>query len=63
MSVLQDYDQKYRNISFVRRDGILQMALHSDGGPMQWGAALGSIHEQLGHAFFDVAHDIENRVY
>ena len=62
MTVLADYQNKYRNIKFERRDGILQMTLHTDGGPMQWGAKLGSIHEQLGHAFWDVAHDIENRV-
>ncbi len=29
---------------------------------MKWGAAEGSVHEQLGHAFYDVAHDIESRV-
>lgn len=62
MSLLSEYQNKYRNIKFERRDGILQMTLHTDGGPMQWGAAEGSIHEQLGHAFFDVAHDVETRV-
>ena len=62
MSKLQDYQDKYRNIVFERRDGILQMRLHTDGGPMQWGASEGAIHEQLGHAFYDIAHDIENRV-
>lgn len=62
MTVLADYQNKYRNIQFERRDGVLQMTLHTDGGPMQWGAKLGSIHEQLGHAFWDVAHDIETRV-
>ena len=62
MSKLNDYHNKYRNARFERRDGILQMSLHTDGGPMQWGAAEGSVHEQLGHAFYDVAHDVENRV-
>ncbi len=62
MSVLADYRDKYRNIAFERRDGILQMTLHTDGGPLLWGATPGSIHEQLGHAFYDVAHDDETRV-
>jgi len=62
MTILTEYQNKYRNIKFERRDGVLQMTLHTDGEPMQWGAALGSIHEQLGHAFYDVAHDIETRV-
>ena len=62
MSKLKEYEKKYRNINFERRDGILQMRLHTDGGPMQWGASEGSIHEQLGHAFHDIAHDIETRV-
>ena len=62
MSRLTDYEGRYRNVRFERRDGILQMSLHTDGGPLQWGAAEGSVHEQLGHAFYDVAHDIQNKV-
>lgn len=62
MSELKDYQNKYRNIKFERRDGVLQMSLHTNGGPMQWGACDGAIHEQLGHAFYDIAHDTENRV-
>jgi len=62
MSDLNSYRDSYRNVQFERRGGVLQMSLHTDGGPMQWGAAEGSVHEQLGHAFYDVAHDIENRV-
>ena len=26
----------YRFVKTERRDGILQMTLHSDGGPLQW---------------------------
>jgi 6-oxocamphor hydrolase len=62
MKSLQQYAESYRNIRFERRDGILQVTLHTNGGPMQWGADPGCIHEQLGHAFYDIAHDRENTV-
>ncbi|HSV52932.1 MAG TPA: enoyl-CoA hydratase/isomerase family protein [Burkholderiaceae bacterium] len=62
MTTLADYQDRYRNIRFERRDGILQISLHTDGGPMKWGADPGAIHEQLGHAFRDVGTDRENRV-
>ena len=62
MTTLNDYAEKYRNIRFERRDDILQMTLHTDNGPLRWGADPGAIHEQLGAAFFDVGRDRENRV-
>lgn len=62
MSVFSDYQGRYRNIRFERRDGILMIRLHTDDGPMRWGADPGAIHEQLGHAFHDVSLDRENRV-
>ena len=33
-----DYAKKYQHIKFERRDGILQMTLHTNGGPWQWDA-------------------------
>jgi enoyl-CoA hydratase/carnithine racemase len=51
------YEKLYRNIHFERRSGILLMRLHTDEGPLKWGANEGSVHGQLGHAFYDVAHD------
>lgn len=51
------YEKNYRNIHFERRGGSLLMRLHTDEGPLKWGANEGSIHGQLGHAFYDVAHD------
>ena len=62
MSSLQKYQDKYRNIRFERSEGVLQMSVHTDGGPLKWAAAVGSVHEQLGEAFFDVAHDPDTRV-
>ena len=34
---LEDYANKYKTIKFERRDGILQMTLHSQGKELKWG--------------------------
>jgi enoyl-CoA hydratase/carnithine racemase len=62
MKILAQYSECYSNIRFERRDGILQVNLHTDGGPMQWGADAGAIHEQLGDAFYDIGRDRDNKV-
>ncbi|MEX3947976.1 enoyl-CoA hydratase/isomerase family protein [Paraburkholderia sp. EG287B] len=62
MSCLEDYGKRFANIEFERRDGVLQVRLHTDGGPLKWGALDGSIHSQLGEAFYQIARDLENRV-
>ncbi|APA89591.1 enoyl-CoA hydratase/isomerase family protein (plasmid) [Paraburkholderia sprentiae WSM5005] len=62
MSRLEDYRGRFTNIDFERRDGILQVRLHTDGGPLKWGALDRSIHSQLGEAFYQIARDLDNRV-
>lgn len=62
MARLAEYAEKYRNVAFTREDGILQIRLHTDGGPLTWGAIKGSVHGQLADAFYDVGNDLENRV-
>ena len=62
MPHLSGYANKYRNVEFTREDGILQMRLHTNGGPLTWGAIKGSVHGQLADAFYDVGNDLENRV-
>jgi hypothetical protein len=37
MSKLHDYANKYKCVRFERRDGILQMTLHTDGGSLRCG--------------------------
>ena len=59
MSTLQQYAGKYQNIRMERRDGILQMTFHTEGGPLQWG---GGPHEEFPRAFADVGADPDNRV-
>ncbi|MBB5460402.1 enoyl-CoA hydratase/isomerase family protein [Paraburkholderia sp. Cpub6] len=62
MSRLEDYSGRFTNIDCERRDGILQVRLHTDGGPLKWGALDRSIHSQLGEAFYRIARDLDNRV-
>jgi enoyl-CoA hydratase/carnithine racemase len=53
------YKDKYSSIQMDRRDGILQLTFHTDGGPLRWG---GIPHGEFGPAFTDLGHDHENRV-
>jgi enoyl-CoA hydratase/carnithine racemase len=59
MSKFEEYAEKYKFIKMERRDGILQMTLHSKGGELLWG---GKPHEECSYAFYDVARDRENKV-
>ncbi len=58
MSKFEEYQNKYKHVTMERRDGIIQMTLHSEGGPLKWG---GPPHEELSYAFYDVARDHGNR--
>jgi enoyl-CoA hydratase/carnithine racemase len=63
MTRLSDYAEKYHGIRFARdAAGVLEMTLHTRGGPALWGTSLNSLHTELGDAFLDVARDPENRV-
>src|ERR1700686_2701997 len=53
-----DYAKKYQHIKMERRDGILQMTLHTNDAELKWGMGP---HEELSYAFYDVARDHENR--
>ena len=59
MASLEHYANNYQNIRMERRNGILQMTFHTNGGPLQWG---GGPHEEFPRAFYDVGSDPENRV-
>ena len=58
MSKFEEYQNRYKHVAMERRNGILQMTLHSAGGPLKWG---GTPHEELSYAFYDVARDHGNR--
>ena len=59
MSSAPAYAERWATINFERRDGILQMRLHTNGGPLRWGA---DAVRDLQEAFGTVAADNENRV-
>lgn len=62
MAALETYSDRFDQIRFDRRDGILQMQIHHKGGPALWTAGKGGIHEQLGDAFYAVGRDVDNQV-
>jgi enoyl-CoA hydratase/carnithine racemase len=59
MSVLADYANKYQSAGLDRRDGILQVSLHTEGQSLRWGFLP---HGELPELFHDIAADRENRV-
>lgn len=59
MAQFADYAQAYQSVRMERRNGILQMTFHTNGGPLQWGEVP---HREFPHAFHDVGSDPENKV-
>jgi enoyl-CoA hydratase/carnithine racemase len=57
MRSFERYRDLYPNIHFERRGTVVQLRLHTRGGPLKWGALDGSVHTQLGDAFRDVGRD------
>jgi enoyl-CoA hydratase/carnithine racemase len=54
------YSTRYEHVAMERSDeGVIEVRLHSNGGPLVWGA---SPHSELGFAFADVGSDPGNRV-
>jgi enoyl-CoA hydratase/carnithine racemase len=58
MARLEEYANKFKSIQLERRDGILQMRLHTDGGTLRWGK---EPHDELGQCYADIGSDPENR--
>lgn len=56
---LSDYETRYETIRFRREDGILEMRLHTNGGPLRWGRLP---HIELDEAFSLIARDRDNKV-
>jgi len=59
MIKFEDYANKYKHIRMERRNGILQISLHTNGGTLKWGAGP---HEELGYCFTDIGSDPDNKV-
>src|SRR6201984_1369105 len=58
-AMFDSYRHKYENVRMKREQGILEVALHSGGGPLVFN---GYVHEALVRAFRDIGDDRENHV-
>ena len=59
MATFDQYSGKYQSVRMERRNGILQITLHTDGDSLQWG---GIPHQELPEAFADIGSDPDNLV-
>ena len=59
MATFDRYSDQFQYVRMERRDGILQMTLHTDGGTLQWGAGP---HRELPQVFQAIGSDPDNRV-
>ena len=59
MAGFDEYAERYETIRMERRDGILQMTFHTQGGPLQWGELP---HSECPRAFRDIGGDPDNKV-
>ena len=59
MTTLDEYHDRYDDITFTREDGILLMKFGTNGGSLTWTERS---HSEIPDAFHDVATDRENRV-
>jgi enoyl-CoA hydratase/carnithine racemase len=56
---LDDYAGRFGCARLTRTDGVLEVALHTDGGPLVWAAGP---HRELPELFAAIAADQDNRV-
>src|SRR5271167_1709939 len=59
MISFEQYAQKYQTARMERRNGILQVTLHTEGQSLRWGFLP---HGELPEAFHDIGADRENKV-
>ena len=57
--MFDSYAQKYPNLKMRREDGILEVALHTNNGPLVFN---GFVHETIGNAFRDIGDDRDNHI-
>jgi enoyl-CoA hydratase/carnithine racemase len=57
--MFDSYCNKYENVKMKREDGILEVALHTRGGPLVFN---GYVHEALVNTFRNIGDDPENHV-
>jgi enoyl-CoA hydratase/carnithine racemase len=55
----EDYAHKFQTIRMHRDGGVLEVTVHTGGGPLRWGRLP---HAELEQAFLDIGRDRENKV-
>jgi len=56
----EEYREKYADrIEMNRADGVIELRMHTDGGPVVWGLEM---HRALSQAWQDVGNDAENEL-
>jgi enoyl-CoA hydratase/carnithine racemase len=57
---LEEYSERFKeHLFFERKKGILQVRLHTKGGPFKWSF---QAHQALAEAWTAIGHDLENEV-
>jgi enoyl-CoA hydratase/carnithine racemase len=51
--------REYESVAITQRDGVSELRLHADGGPMRWSA---TTHRELGEALVEIAADRATKV-
>jgi enoyl-CoA hydratase/carnithine racemase len=59
MPAFDAYAYRYRFMKIKRQDGVLQVALHTDGGPLRWNL---DAQAEFAQAFADIGADRDNRI-
>lgn len=59
MSLFDTYANRFEHIRMRRENGILELQVHTNGGPLRWGF---KPHMELSKAFRAIAQDQENHV-
>lgn len=59
MAQFESYAQAYQTMRMERRNGILQVTVHTNGGPLQWGEVP---HREFPQAFRDIGSDPDTKV-
>ncbi len=59
MAKFEEYANKYQTIQMERRDGVLQLTFHTDGGSLQWGLLP---HREFTRAFGEIGTDPDNKL-
>lgn len=59
MTKFEEYRDRFETIAFRRVDGILEMRVHSNGGPLSWSL---TAHNELEEAFLALSRDLDNKV-